>query len=146
MIVQTHFAALKQIKLSDMALRFVFGGACTVLAGLIASRWGPVIGGLFLAFPAIFPAGASLLEKHEIEKKRQIGPSGSNRGRVAAGVDAAGAAIGSAGLATFAAVVWKALPGHNPYFVIASATLCWSLVSVSLWLLRKSRLFRTSTD
>jgi hypothetical protein len=28
----------------------------TVVAGVIAARFGPIFGGLFLAFPAIFPA------------------------------------------------------------------------------------------
>jgi len=36
----------------------------TVIAGLIAFRFGPVVGGLFLAFPAIFPASATLIERH----------------------------------------------------------------------------------
>ena len=35
-----------------------------------AKRYGPGVAGLFLAFPAIFPAGATLIEKHEKEKKR----------------------------------------------------------------------------
>jgi hypothetical protein len=34
------------------------------VVGLIAARFGPVVGGLFLAFPAIFPASATLIEKH----------------------------------------------------------------------------------
>ena len=36
-------------------------------------RWGPGIGGLFLAFPAIFPASATLVEKHEKQKKNRAG-------------------------------------------------------------------------
>jgi hypothetical protein len=43
----------------------------TLITGLIAHAFGATIGGLFLAFPAIFPASASLIEKHEIEKKRK---------------------------------------------------------------------------
>lgn len=35
----------------------------TALAGVIAKHYGPVIGGLFFAFPAIFPASATLIEK-----------------------------------------------------------------------------------
>jgi hypothetical protein len=33
-------------------LRCLLGGAITVITGLIASHWGPVVEGLFLAFPA----------------------------------------------------------------------------------------------
>jgi len=45
--------------------RFVFGGMVTALAGLVADHYGPILGGLFLAFPGIFPAGVSLVEKHK---------------------------------------------------------------------------------
>src|SRR5712671_5535227 len=68
------------------------------LAGIIANKFGPSIGGLFLAFPAIFPASATLIEKYEKQKKEKEGLRGTQRGRQAASVDAAGAAMGSIGL------------------------------------------------
>ena len=64
-------SALTQGHWYEYLIRFGLGGVTTVLAGLIAVRWGPVIGGLFLAFPAIFPASATLVEKHEREKKKR---------------------------------------------------------------------------
>jgi hypothetical protein len=142
MIVEGRLAHLKGIKPHEWALRFVFGGLCTMAAGLIASHWGPAVGGLFLAFPAIFPAGASLIEQHEIEHKRRAGMDGTARGRAVAGVDAAGTALGAAGLVAFAAVVWKALPNHSAWLAIGAATATWLGVSVALWLLHKSRLHR----
>jgi hypothetical protein len=145
-IAEARLKHLKGIKPSEAALRFAFGGLCTVVAGWIASRFGPAMGGLFLAFPAIFPAGASLIEKHEIAHKQKVGADGEGRGRVLAGVDAIGAAIGSIGLAGFAAVVWKMLPAHGPVTVIALATLAWLIISIVLWLVRKSRLFRRRPD
>jgi nicotinamidase-related amidase len=69
-------------------IRFALGGAMTVIAGLIASRYGPVVGGLFLAFPAIFPASATLIEKHQRERKKKAGLSGARRGKEAAALDA----------------------------------------------------------
>jgi hypothetical protein len=36
----------------------------------IAHRCGRAMGGLFLAFPAIFPANATLVKRHEQRKKR----------------------------------------------------------------------------
>ena len=66
----------------------------TVVAGLIAARFGPVVGGLFLAFPAIFPASATLIEKHVRERKEKAGMPGARRGKEAAALDAAGAALG----------------------------------------------------
>ena len=90
MIVNASLESLRQTKWHEYALRFFFGGAVTVMAGLIAKKFGPQIGGLFLAFPAIFPASATLIEKHEKQKKQKIGLEGTERGRLAAGVDAAG--------------------------------------------------------
>ena len=97
---------LRESRWYEYVVRFVFGGTVTALAGIIAKRFGPEIGGLFLAFPAIFPATATLIEKHERRKKEEAGQDGTARGRAAAGVDAAGAAMGSVGLAVFAIVVW----------------------------------------
>jgi Protein of unknown function (DUF3147) len=70
-------------------LRFVLGGLATIVAGLIAEHWGPLVGGLFLAFPAIFCATATLIEKHERERKQNCGLAGHRRGSDAAGLDAA---------------------------------------------------------
>ena len=139
MIVSAKLAALKEIKFHEFALRFLFGGVCTVAAGILARRFGPGIGGLFLAFPAIFPAGASLIEKHERQHKRRIGYDGTNRGRTASSIDAAGASLGSLGLAAFALLIWRILPRHNAGLVILLAGFVWIAVSLSLWVFRKSR-------
>jgi hypothetical protein len=73
----------------------VRAGAATVLTGTISSAFGASVGGLFLAFPAIFCASATLIEKHEIRRKRESGLSGRRRGREAAALDAAGAVLGA---------------------------------------------------
>src|SRR5215469_7490251 len=96
--VQIHLDTVKETRWQEGAIRFVLGGAITLAAGLVARKFGPGVGGLFLAFPAIFPASATLVEKHEQEKKEQKGMHGAERGRDAAALDAAGAAMGSIGL------------------------------------------------
>jgi Protein of unknown function (DUF3147) len=107
-------SALKEMKPHEYAVRFLFGGTCTVLAGLIAKHFGPAIGGLFLAFPAIFQAGASLIESNEKRRKAKIGCDGASRGRLAASLDSAGAALGCVGLCMFALIfVWE-YPGITP--------------------------------
>ena len=106
-------------------------------AGTIAKEFGPVIGGLFLAFPAIFPASATLIEKHEREKKEQIGLRGTKRAADAVSADAAGAAIGSIGLAVFAALVWRVMPTHSAWLVLTCAAVAWFAVSVFFWEIRK---------
>jgi hypothetical protein len=140
MIVDARLSAIKGIKPHEWILRFAFGGAVCVAAGLIAQRFGPAIGGLFLAFPAIFPAGASLVEAHEKLHKARAGFDGTNRGRIVAAIDALGAAMGSIGLAGFALVFWIWLPRTSTFVVFALATLVWLTLSVGVWLLRKKHI------
>lgn len=145
-MISADVSALKRIKPHEYAVRFVFGGACTAVAGLIAKRFGPAIGGLFLAFPAIFPAGACLIERHEKDRKAKAGMDGTVRGRVAASLDAAGSSLGAIALGVFALVVWVGLVRYPPVEVIAAATGAWALVAGALWLLHRSRvLHRKST-
>ena len=140
MKIQTNFAALKRTKWQEYLVRFIFGGTVTAVAGIIAKRFGPGIGGLFLAVPAIFPAAATLLEKHE-EKKARAKSHKERFAHQVAGVDAGGAALGSVGLAAYALVAWKLLPGHSVLTVIVLASLAWLATSVSMWYARK-RLWR----
>jgi hypothetical protein len=137
MRVEANFSSLKRTNFREHLVRFVLGGGATVAAGLIARRWGPVIGGLFLAFPVIFPAGATLIEQHEVKRKREIGRDGRKRGREAAALDALGAALGAMGLAAFAVVLWRFLPGHSSWAALGLAVVAWMAVSGMLWVLRK---------
>lgn len=141
-MINGRWSAIKGIKPHEWAVRFVFGGSICVIAGLISKKYGAGIGGLFLAFPAIFPAGACLLESHEKQHKARAGYDGTRRGRVVAGVDAAGATIGCIGLAGFALVCWLLLPRLSPWIVFALATLTWIVTSIALWLVRKKRILR----
>ena len=60
----------------------------------------------FWLLPAIFCASATLIEKHEIRRKREAGLDGERRGQGAAALDAAGAALGAIGMLAFAVVFW----------------------------------------
>ena len=120
----------------EYLIRFALGGGATVFTGLISSRYGAAIGGLFLALPAIFCASATLIEKHEIRRKRAAGLSGERRGQMAAALDSAGAALGSLGMMAFAVVFWltveKSVPG-----TFAGASFAWLVVSVAAWYARR---------
>jgi TRAP-type C4-dicarboxylate transport system permease large subunit len=109
----------------------------TVLAGVIANHYGPNIGGLFLAFPAIFPATATLLEKHEKQKEPSY-----LRAREVAGIDAAGASMESIGLILFAIIIWQGLTRHSLTAVLAVSIVAWLLVAVAAWWIRKTWLRR----
>jgi hypothetical protein len=136
MVVRVNWPALKQSRWYEYLLRFGLGGVATAIAGLVAQFFGPEAGGVFLAFPAIFGASATLIEKHERERKEKLGLAGQRRGTDAAALDAAGAALGSVGLAAFGLIVWLLAP-DLPVAALALGSVAWLLVSVSLWRLRR---------
>lgn len=55
MRIKVDASALGQTNWHEYAIRFFFDGLITAITRLIAREYGPVVGGLFLAFPAIFP-------------------------------------------------------------------------------------------
>jgi hypothetical protein len=136
MIVHVKWSALKQTHGYEYVVRFALGGLATVFAGVIADRFGPATGGLVLAFPAIFCASATLVEKHERDRKRKKGLKGDERGRRAAALDAAGAGLGSLALALFAAVIWKVAP-YGAASSLGFASVVWLSVAVGLFFLRR---------
>lgn len=140
MQIKIDLSSLRKTKWHEYAVRFFFGGLITALAGIIAKEYGPVIGGLFLAFPAIFPAGATLIENHEKQEKEKVGLDGTIRGRQAAGVDAAGSAMGSVGLFCFALLVCRSITHHSTWTVLGAATVTWLGVSIMIWKIRKLKL------
>jgi hypothetical protein len=117
--------ALKKSRPRDIAVRFAFGGSISVLAGLVAKYWGPIVGGLLLAFPAILPASLTLVKQHD--------------GRAKAVDDARGGRLGSAGLIAFAATVWAASATWRPTIVLIVATLVWAVVGGTCWAIRYGR-------
>jgi len=136
MNVRIKLSALRETRWHEYLTRFVLGGLATVCAGAIASLSGPEIGGLFLAFPAVFCASATLIEKHERERKEKAGVRGTRRGKEAAALDAAGAALGSFGLLAFGAAIWL-LAGYSSWLAILVASAAWCVVSLLLWSIRR---------
>lgn len=142
MKISVDIATLRGTRWQQYAVRFVLGGLVTLIAGAIARLLGPVIGGLFLAFPAIFPASATLIAKRERQKKARKGLQGTTRGRRAAALDAAGTVLGAVGLMGFAVLVWRILPKVPAAVALCAATLLWLVISLPLWWLRKSHPWR----
>jgi hypothetical protein len=129
-------SSLRHGRWYEYVIRFTLGGAATVFAGLISGWYGASAGGLFLAFPAIFCASATLIENHEIGRKRRAGLAGKRRGQEAAALDAAGAALGGIGLLAFAAVFFL-LVEDSIWAAFAGALLAWAIVSVAAWYARR---------
>ncbi|MFK4622345.1 hypothetical protein ABIF50_005651 [Bradyrhizobium diazoefficiens] len=129
-------SSLKEGRWYEYLIRFALGGTATVFAGLVSSRYGASIGGLFLALPAIFCASATLIEKHEIRRKREAGLAGERRGRTAAAVDSAGAALGALGMLAFA-MVFSLTAETSIAAAFIGASLAWLVISMVAWYVRR---------
>ncbi|HEX7663803.1 MAG TPA: DUF3147 family protein [Polyangiaceae bacterium] len=110
--------SLRKTTAKDYLIRFVFGGAVTVIAGLVAERFGPTVGGAFLAFPAILPASLTFVREHA--------------GKPAAIDDAKGATLATSGLAAFA-IVLLTTSELSCGWALALAGAAWLVVSVAIW-------------
>ncbi len=131
-------SALLQITWHEYLSRFVMGGFVTALAGVITHKYGPVLGGLFLAFPSIFPASATLIAEHEQRREKRNTVSAQMKGRKAVEMDAFGAAMGALGLLVFALLAWRLLPVFPVWLVLTGSTVAWFSVSILVWYLWES--------
>lgn len=111
---------LRKVKPSELLIRFVFGAGVSIVASLTGQLFGPVAGGMFLAFPAILPATLTLLEK--------------KHGTEDAAHDDRGAVLGGAGLVAFALVAAGLFVRSAAVLAIVTATLAWTLVSLALYI------------
>ena len=137
MRLRLKFDSLKETTPTEYVSRFIFGGVVTVLAGFVADHYGPVLGGLFLAFPGIFPAGVTLVENHKTQREKAEGKLGTWSARGQAGVEATGASVGTLGLMGFAVVLWQGLPTHNFLPMVFTAGGTWIAVSWLFWWTRE---------
>src|SRR5579872_6255927 len=144
MVIKFQLSALRRTRWYEIALRFLFGGLATVATGMIAKSYGPVIGGLFLAFPAIFPATATLVEKH-VKEKKKAHIDGVNRSRLAVALEARGTAMGSLGLVGFGLLLWRFLVDRPAWLVLLAASLAWLVTAILIWQLRRLIRGRFST-
>jgi len=146
MIVQAKLARLRQTRWWEYLVRFAFGGVVTAATGILAKEFGPAVAGLFLAFPGIFPAGVTLVERHERNKKRKCGLSGIRRGRMASAVVSAGAVRGALGLIAFGLAAWALLPRYPAWQALAAALAAWMVASIALWIVRFRMRFRRAAS
>lgn len=112
---------LRQVKLKDYAIRFVFGGAISVIAALLGHWVTPRFGGVFTAFPAILLASLTLI--------------GKKQGREQSAEDAEGGVLGAiafVGIAAFIAATLAYISGAASLFL---ALAIWFAVAVGLYLL-----------
>ena len=109
---------LEDKKPKDYLLRFVFGASISAGAALIGLKF-PLIGGMFLAFPAILPASLTLVER--------------DSGRTEAVIDAEGAIIGALGLLAFALVAAFGIQSLGAVMALIAAAIAWLVVSIGTY-------------
>jgi uncharacterized membrane protein (GlpM family) len=118
---EAHPEKLQKPPARDWVIRFAFGAGVSALAAIVTKVWGPTVGGLFLAFPAILLASLTLVAKEE--------------GRHRASEDARGAALGALGLIGFGIVVWATTPQWPVWVTLLAATIAWAAVSGMAYLI-----------
>ena len=114
------WSKLRKTHPPELLIRFVFGAGIALVAGIAGTVFGPKVGGLFLAFPAVLPATLTLIEKNE--------------GPAKAWADASGGALGAVGLAAFAFVTLRLLP-TSPVLALPLALVAWLVVAAGLYFL-----------
>lgn len=121
--VRVELRRAREMPRKDLLIRFFFGAGVSLLAAVVSKLFGPFIGGVFLAFPAILLASLTLRAKEE--------------GLRSARDDARGAALGTIGLLAFALTAAVLLRHHSAWLALAVATAAWTVVS--RWVCRRPR-------
>jgi Protein of unknown function (DUF3147) len=99
--------------------RFAFGAGIALVAGLVGMKFGPVIGGIFLGFPAVLPASLTLIQK--------------DAGKEDAAIDALGASLGAVAMVAYAVLIVFAIRSWGVIPTIAAALVLWLGVALSLY-------------
>jgi Protein of unknown function (DUF3147) len=122
--IEVKPAGIKQPEVHAWLIRFAFGAGVSALAGVVAALFGPRIGGVFLAFPAILLASLTLIaEEDGLRQARD---------------DARGATFGTAGLFVFALVVAATATRWPLWAALGLAGLAWAVVSLGLYALARA--------
>jgi hypothetical protein len=119
--VGTQLEKVRDVRLRDFAVRFAFGALTSAVAGTLSITVDPIVGGTFLAFPAILAASLTLIAEEE--------------DRSEAREDARGAAVGALGLAAFAAIGAAAFTEIAWPLALVAASGGWLVLAIGLYAL-----------
>ena len=106
-------AKAKETPARDLGYRFLAGALTSIVAGVATLAFGPRVGGILLAFPAILAASLTLIEEQENSAEARE--------------DARGAVMGACALALFAATAALTLGKLNPAVALLLAAMVWVL-------------------
>jgi Protein of unknown function (DUF3147) len=102
---------VREVKKRDLGYRFLAGALASLLSGGMTLAFGPRVGGVFLAFPAILAASLTLVEEQENSAEARE--------------NARGAVVGGIAMAVFAAIVAVTIEHMNPAGSLGLATVGW---------------------
>ena len=115
-LVGLELSKLRKVKPHELMIRFAFGAAISIVAGVVSLLAGPTAGGMFLAFPAILPATITLIEKKENAAQ--------------ASLDVQGAVVGALALVIFALVTKEGLERTGSAVSLLVAGGAWTVASI----------------
>jgi hypothetical protein len=110
---------VRRHKVKDYFIRFCFGAAISLVAGIIGMKFGPKVGGVFLAFPAILPASLTLIQQES--------------GKEEAAIDSEGAILGALAMVVFAIVTFLAVVKLGVAVTLFLALALWLVIAVGLY-------------
>jgi hypothetical protein len=111
--------ALREIRPAALAIRFAFGAAVSIAAGLVGVLAGKTAGGVMLAAPAVVPATLTIIEKRE--------------GRDAAVTETQGAVPGAVALIGFALVAAVSMTAIPLAAALLASLATWIVVAVGAY-------------
>jgi hypothetical protein len=118
--------AVREIRPKALAMRFAFGAAISMVAGLVGIFAGQRAGGVMLAAPAVLPAALTIIERQE--------------GRLPAVTEVQGSVPGAVALIGFA-VVAAATTARLPLAgALLSALGTWIIAAIGCYLLQSAAL------
>lgn len=107
---------IKDITAEELGLRFLAGALVSILSGALTLAFGPRVGGVLLAAPAIMAATLTLIAREE--------------DAIDAREDARGAIVGACALTLFAAVAAMTLGHLAGGLALLAATIVWVVAAV----------------
>lgn len=116
-----QLSRLKEASVKDYAIRFVFGGAVSVIASLIGTWTNVSFGGVFTAFPAILLASLTLI--------------GEKEGREQSAEDAEGGVVGAIAFVVAAIFIANTIMHISGAASLLLALGIWTILAVALYLI-----------
>ena len=119
--IGTQVENVRDLRSRDLLVRFIFGAVTSAVAGSLSILFSPIVGGVFLAFPAILAASLTLIAEEEDHKEAREDARGGAVGAVAL------AAFAGIGVLTFTEISWP--------LALAAACGGWVVGALGLYLL-----------